>query len=472
MHSYYKDIYDMLCEKYPNRKIYVISDEHFYHSNIIKYERNEFNNIEEMHEYIIKKHNEVVGTHDIVIFLGDFSFKKSGIKEILTKMNGHKYLLLGNHDNIDLIKSYGALGLEKVFVNPIKIDNNYLSHYPLKEDELDNFNFNLLVKEFNKSDGINYHGHIHTRDKGELPFVNVCCEANDYKPVLIGYTKEIDTYDKPLLINDKYFNEILEFLKQKQNIDSSLIISDYLYSSLLDSISNYSNSSFIYGSFPLFRKYGFISDFSDLDVGITYNENISKGKNSTIIRNAFYDSFESSKKIYDVDSSIYKRMNNVCIFEMLYKNSSGDVYKGYYDSNLVPLDVYKDSDFIEFVGVSMLEKLFKSTSLDEFKLPNYKARFLNMYGDISNLILQLLFQEGFDSKKILALKKLKYICKNRGLIEIEDNSILEDTIIRFFIRNILFFHTTRRFDEITYINSGYHNIDEFLNTIPLNLNNK
>ena len=56
---------------------------------------------------------------DIVIFLGDFCFKYGSIKEILDRMNGHKYLILGNHDLEDLVKNYPNLGFEGVFTFPI-----------------------------------------------------------------------------------------------------------------------------------------------------------------------------------------------------------------------------------------------------------------------------------------------------------------------------------------------------------------
>ncbi len=73
--SYYKDIYELLCKRHPNSNIFIISDHHFYHSNIIQYQRPEFNNVMEMNEYIINCHNSVVSSNDIVIFLGDFCLK-------------------------------------------------------------------------------------------------------------------------------------------------------------------------------------------------------------------------------------------------------------------------------------------------------------------------------------------------------------------------------------------------------------
>ena len=70
--SFYKDIYTLLSKKHPNRKIYVISDHHFFHSNIIQYKRPNFDNVFQMNEHIIKLHNKTIGSDDVVIFLGDF----------------------------------------------------------------------------------------------------------------------------------------------------------------------------------------------------------------------------------------------------------------------------------------------------------------------------------------------------------------------------------------------------------------
>ena len=81
--QYCKNIYNYLSKKYPDRNIYVISDHHFYHSNIIKYTRDNFKTLEDMHENIIKSHNSIINPDDIVIFLGDFSFKKSSIYSLL-----------------------------------------------------------------------------------------------------------------------------------------------------------------------------------------------------------------------------------------------------------------------------------------------------------------------------------------------------------------------------------------------------
>ena len=72
--TYFKDISHVLAKKYPNKNVYVISDHHFDHKNIIGMTRNDLftgdNNsdlVNEMNEYIIAEHNKTIGHDDIVI---------------------------------------------------------------------------------------------------------------------------------------------------------------------------------------------------------------------------------------------------------------------------------------------------------------------------------------------------------------------------------------------------------------------
>lgn len=457
--SYYKDIYNLLCKRHPNSKIYVISDHHFYHDNIISYERSEFQSIIEMNEYIINRHNNIISNDDIAIFLGDFCFKKSKIKDILNRMNGHKYLLFGNHDMDSLINCYGSLGFEGIFTTPVKINENFLSHYPL-EGISDDFHFRLLVKEFNRSSGINYHGHIHGRNKETSSFVNVCCEVLDYEPLLIGYTEKVTNKELPLIINEDIFDEVLEDLKSK-DMNINLIISDYIYTFLLESINDYHNNCFIYGSYPLYKKYGFISYFTDLDVCLINDDNVSNSKNRLLLKEICDKAFIEAKKFDNVDLKMYKRISNICIFNLLYANKLGNKYSGYYDMNLVPINIYRDTDFVKVLGHSTLEDILKKQT--EFRFPKYEANFLSASGYIANMCLSLLFQKNSNSKK-LVLSKLRHICR---LYEI-NVPFLEDTFIRFFIRNIMFFYMTRRHDDIQYIKEC-KNVSAFLEQIPLTL---
>ena len=81
------------------QNIFFTSDTHFWHNNVIKFCNRPFSSIEEMNDTIIENWNRVVDKNDIVIHLGDFCFCGSDkFKELVEKLNGRIYLILGNHD--------------------------------------------------------------------------------------------------------------------------------------------------------------------------------------------------------------------------------------------------------------------------------------------------------------------------------------------------------------------------------------
>lgn len=79
-------------------KIFYTSDQHFDHSNILKYCSRSFDTIDEMNEEIIKRYNEIVSKNDTVYFLGDVAFYNKNPRRLLERLNGHKHLIIGNHD--------------------------------------------------------------------------------------------------------------------------------------------------------------------------------------------------------------------------------------------------------------------------------------------------------------------------------------------------------------------------------------
>jgi calcineurin-like phosphoesterase family protein len=80
-------------------KIFFTGDTHFYHKAIIGYCNRPVVDVEEMNQQLIVKWNERIGPSDEVYHLGDFAFAGVGkAVEILEQLNGHKYLIHGNHD--------------------------------------------------------------------------------------------------------------------------------------------------------------------------------------------------------------------------------------------------------------------------------------------------------------------------------------------------------------------------------------
>jgi calcineurin-like phosphoesterase family protein len=77
--------------------IYVWSDTHFGHAGIIRHCSRPYDSVEAMNEGLIERWNAAVGPKDTIYLLGDFGFGKD-LDAIFARLNGHKHLVLGNHD--------------------------------------------------------------------------------------------------------------------------------------------------------------------------------------------------------------------------------------------------------------------------------------------------------------------------------------------------------------------------------------
>lgn len=151
---------------------YVISDTHFGHANILKFERTEFTTIDEHDEYIIKKWNEKIHKTDTVYHLGDVGIKnKEYLTNIISRLNGKKILILGNHDrNTASAKFYLEVGFDEVYNKPIYYNSKIiLSHEPIQE-------------AYNNPFILNIHGHLHNSYLNLENFYNVSAALIRYIP--------------------------------------------------------------------------------------------------------------------------------------------------------------------------------------------------------------------------------------------------------------------------------------------------
>lgn len=82
------------------KKTWFISDTHWNHANIIKYSKRPFLDVREMNEALIENWNSVVDEEDDIYHLGDVGFDNYNGKicDILRRLKGNKYLIIGNHD--------------------------------------------------------------------------------------------------------------------------------------------------------------------------------------------------------------------------------------------------------------------------------------------------------------------------------------------------------------------------------------
>lgn len=132
MHKHNADkMNDFVFENGSN--VFFTSDTHFNHSNIIKFCDRPFVNVREMDDTLINNWNNVVGEDDIVFHLGDFAWGGSQIwNDTLNKLNGRKYLILGNHDMKNIRQGYMDKFEFVGYQMQIRIEDRsiYLNHYP------------------------------------------------------------------------------------------------------------------------------------------------------------------------------------------------------------------------------------------------------------------------------------------------------------------------------------------------------
>jgi len=160
------------------RDIWVISDTHFGHDNIIKYCGRPFKDAKEADEVMIENWNRTVKPSDIVYHLGDVHFYKKEVEayETLKALQGHKRLIVGNHDDVPQLVRSGMF--EKIMLWRVWKDFGIImSHIPMHVSQLE-------LKRFGDH-MINVHGHIHDQDSPEGPYRNVSVEKIGYTPINI-----------------------------------------------------------------------------------------------------------------------------------------------------------------------------------------------------------------------------------------------------------------------------------------------
>lgn len=112
--------------------IYYISDMHFGHENILKFDHRPFMTADEMAGVIISRWNQRVTAEDTVYVLGDAFWKNEAQSmEIFRRLNGHKHLVSGNHDRIkgNLGRLWESISVYNVVQDGAK--TVVLCHYPI-----------------------------------------------------------------------------------------------------------------------------------------------------------------------------------------------------------------------------------------------------------------------------------------------------------------------------------------------------
>jgi len=164
-------------------KLFFTSDNHFGHSNVIKFCDRPWSSVEEMNKGMIELWNSTVPEDGVVICCGDFLWAKDEIDEFAEKLNGKIYLVRGNHDQCKLRDEDSSKKVTWIgdLLRISTKDGRFIcSHFPLMA----------------WSGTYNVFGHVHTKKNGEISGsdrdvigrlrksqYDVGVDGNDYKPV-------------------------------------------------------------------------------------------------------------------------------------------------------------------------------------------------------------------------------------------------------------------------------------------------
>lgn len=165
--------------------IYYIGDPHLGHENVIRFCDRPFQNADEMDEAIISNWNRRVTNGDTVFILGDMMFKNSKAPaEYLSRLKGHKMLILGNHDAHWIWQEGVSKYLDTNISMMELIDHNrkvVLCHYP------------MLSWPCMRAGAYMVYGHLHNNREHDpciryglsSRMLNSCVEVNGYQPVTL-----------------------------------------------------------------------------------------------------------------------------------------------------------------------------------------------------------------------------------------------------------------------------------------------
>ncbi|QLC35558.1 hypothetical protein EFA46_015120 (plasmid) [Halarchaeum sp. CBA1220] len=157
--------------------MYVLSDTHFGHANIIDYCERPFESVEEMNEALIENWNASVEADDEVVFVGDLTIDGSAEAFLrwITRLNGDIVFVVGDHDH-EVLTTLDDVVVYEHYRFEYGGKRFYCVHDP--DDAPTNVDSWVL------------HGHHHNNWPDDYPFVNpderrvnVSVELLDYGPL-------------------------------------------------------------------------------------------------------------------------------------------------------------------------------------------------------------------------------------------------------------------------------------------------
>ena len=192
-------------------KILFSSDLHFWHTNVIVFDKRPFLfddnlgypkdlkdksnlDVESMNETLIENWNNVVEPNDVVFYLGDFCWRgKTTHQEILDRLNGKIYFIMGNHDDYKVLSSLDRFEMIADYIDL------WVQYGEEKDDRVQICLFHYAIDGWDRQHHGSWHihGHSHqTRHEHNPDYYNrkvidAGCNGHNYEPIDFWSVKEI-----------------------------------------------------------------------------------------------------------------------------------------------------------------------------------------------------------------------------------------------------------------------------------------
>lgn len=181
-----------MIKKRDASRIWLTSDQHLGHANIIKYTGRPFDNVTQMDDELIKRWNEVVEPDHTVYHLGDFTLGgEQKAKEYFRQLNGTVHVLLNtwhhdkfwlphimhtkNGEQVSLLMPLTVLEVDVGGEWPLAVN---LCHYPLAEWDRKYYG------------ALHCFGHAHGTHQVAGRMMDVGVDCHDFYPVSLAVILE------------------------------------------------------------------------------------------------------------------------------------------------------------------------------------------------------------------------------------------------------------------------------------------
>ena len=126
--------------------------------------------------------NARVNPEDTVYHLGDFAMgDRRLIPQIVSRLAGHKVLVMGNHDRPRSVEGHfeAVLLHHQLEIDGLKVS---LRHAPNRMDPWAQNSRDLVEEDSDNQFDIYLHGHVHNRWARRGKFINVGVDVRDFEP--------------------------------------------------------------------------------------------------------------------------------------------------------------------------------------------------------------------------------------------------------------------------------------------------